>query len=257
MDDDPRDIPYGDARKRRASVSYAEIETTARQLMSGGDYPSVAAVRKVLKRGSTTTIAEAMQRFWKDQAALNGGNPNALTRLPPDFAAAAAELWEQALTLAQASATSGDNAARERLKEIAAENEVRAHSLTLRERQWETAARDRERALADAREHLLLLSTSLSREQATVQARDARIADLEAQIGQFRQQIAGLLAGAIARQRSAPRRAPAKSVEPPARRRQSPALKRVKQDPPKRKAARPAKAAARPRSPKASRRRKR
>jgi hypothetical protein len=225
--------------------------------MSTGDYPSVAAVRKVLKRGSTTTIAEAMQRFWKDQAALNAGNPNGLTRLPPDFAKAAAELWEQALGLAQASASSGDNAARERLKEIAAENEVRAHSLTLREREWETAARERERALADAREHLLLLSTSLSREQATVEARDARIADLEAQIGQFRQQIAGLLAGAIARQRSSPRPAPATSVEPPARRRRSPVMKRGKQVRPKRKAVRPPKPAARRRSPKPSPRRKR
>jgi len=243
MNDDPRDLPYGDARNRRASVSYAQIEAAARQLMSTGDYPSVAAVRNVLKRGSTTTIAEAMQRFWKDQAALNAGNPNALTRLPPDFARAATELWEQALELAQASASAGDNAARERLKEIAAENEVRAHSLTLREREWETAARERERALADAREHLLLLSTSLSREQATVQARDARIADLEAQIGQFRQQIAGLLAGAIARQRAPPRRA---ALKPPkARSQEQPKVRRTKQLVAKRKSTQKPRAASR------------
>ena len=66
---------YGTTRERTASVSFTDIEAAARQLMTAGGYPSVAAVRTVLKRGSTTTIAEAMRRFWKDQAALNVGNP--------------------------------------------------------------------------------------------------------------------------------------------------------------------------------------
>lgn len=203
---------YGATRKRAASVSYADIEAAARRLMTTGGYPSVAAVRKELKRGSTTTISDAMQRFWKDQAALNGGNLNALTRLPPDFANAAADLWEQALALAQQAAKSDDNVARSRLKEIESENQLRAHSLELREKEWEAAARERERALVDAREHLLLLSKSLGRDQATLQARDERIADLEVQIAQYRQQIAGLIASAITRQRRAPRRAALKST---------------------------------------------
>ena len=191
--------------------------------MSTGGYPSVAKVRKELKRGSTTTIAEAMQRFWKDQAAINAGNPNAHTRLPPDIAAAAAELWEQALTHGQATAKLDDNAARER-----------------------------ERALADAREHLLLLSKSLGRDQATLQARDQRIVDLELQIAHYRQQIEGLIADTIERRRVSPRRAPAQSVAPRLRRRQVSVLKRVKPAPAQRKAVRPPKPAQRRRSPKPS-----
>jgi Plasmid replication region DNA-binding N-term len=73
--------------------------TAARKLMAVGDYPSVHAVRVELGRGSTTTISDAMRRFWKDQAALNAGNPVALTRLPPEFADASVELWERALRL--------------------------------------------------------------------------------------------------------------------------------------------------------------
>src|SRR6202046_2960708 len=107
---------YGTTRDRAASVSFADIEEAARRLMLAGTYPSVGAVRKELKRGSTTTIAEAMRRFWKDQAALNAGNPVALTRLPPEFADAAVDLWEQALRLSQQTVTSDDNAARARIE---------------------------------------------------------------------------------------------------------------------------------------------
>jgi hypothetical protein len=97
---------YGTARERAATVSFVDIETAARKLMAAGDYPSVHAVRLELKRGSTTTIAEAMRRFWKDQAALNAGNPVALTRVPAEFADASVALWEQALRLSQQIGTS-------------------------------------------------------------------------------------------------------------------------------------------------------
>src|SRR5580698_9287064 len=109
---------YGTTRERAASVSFAEIEAVARRLMASGSYVSVAAVRKELRRGSTTTIAQAMRRFWKDQAALNTGNPVALTRLPPEFADAALALWEQALRLSQQTAVIDDNAARAHLEQL-------------------------------------------------------------------------------------------------------------------------------------------
>src|SRR5450755_1903950 len=111
--------------------------------MVAGGYPSVGAVRKELKRGSTTTISEAMRRFWKDQAALNAGNPVALTRLPPEFADAAVELWERALRLSWQTATTDDNAARTKLEELKRDTDVRARSLELREKEWDMAARVR------------------------------------------------------------------------------------------------------------------
>jgi hypothetical protein len=88
--------------------------------------------------------------------------------------------------------------------------------LELREKEWDAAARVRERALADARDHLLLVMKTLGREQATIEARDARIADLEAQIDQYRQQIATLIASAIIknRGRSVRQKAGAGSVPP-------------------------------------------
>jgi hypothetical protein len=194
-------------RERAASVSYAEIEAVARRLMAAGAYASVAAVRKELKRGSTTTIAEAMRRFWKNQAALDAGNPIALTRLPPEFADAAVSLWEQALRLSQQTATADDNAARAHLEQLRRDTDFRVQSVELREKQWDMAARVRERALADAREQVGVLVGELAATRAELRSRDLQNADLGAQIEQLRQQLATVIAKAVARHRSRPRSA--------------------------------------------------
>ncbi|MDR5728638.1 MAG: DNA-binding protein [Terriglobia bacterium] len=193
---------YGTLRERAASVSFAEIDAAARKLMTAGDYPSVAAVRGELGRGSTTTISEAMRRFWKDQAALNSGNPVALTRLPPEFADAAVDLWEQALRLSLQTAKSDDNAARARLEDLKRETESRARSVELREKEWDMAARVRERALSDTRDQVNLLLKELANATAEIRARDARIADLHGQLEENRRQLATLTARVFSKSRS-------------------------------------------------------
>jgi hypothetical protein len=193
---------YGANRERAASVSFAEIETAARRLMSAGDYPSVHAVRIELKRGSTTTISDAMKRFWKDQAALSAGNPVALTRLPPEFADAAAELWEQALRLSLQTTQQDDNAARAKLGELKRDTETRAHALELREKEWDMAARVRERALADTREQVNMLLRELGNATTEVRARDARIADLEMQLEEHRRQLVTVISRAVSKSRA-------------------------------------------------------
>jgi hypothetical protein len=205
---------YGMTRERAASVSYAEIEAAARHTMVAGRYPSVAAVRKELKRGSTTTIAEAMRRFWKNQAALHAGNPVALTRLPPEFADAAVDLWEQALRLSQQTAKSDDNAARARLDELRRDTDLRVHSVELREKQWDMAARVRERALDEARQQVGVLVGELAAARADLRGRDLQNAELVVQIEQLRQQLATVIAKAVARHRSRPRTPVASAVAP-------------------------------------------
>jgi hypothetical protein len=167
--------------------------------MADGGYPSVAAVRRELKRGSATTIAEAMSRFWKEQAALNAGDPVALMRLPPELADAAVALWKQALWLAHQTATYQDNAARAHLEQLRHDTDARARSVELREKEWDMAARLRERALADARDHIGALMRALATDRAELRARDVRIADLESQIESHRQQLATLITRAVAK----------------------------------------------------------
>src|ERR1700722_5078432 len=193
---------YGTTRHRAASISFADIEIAARQLMLAGTYPSVGAVHRTLKRGSTTTIADAMRRFWKDQAALNAGNPVALTRLPPEFADAAVALWEQALRLSQQTALVEDNAARANLEQLRRDTDQRIHSIKLREKEWDLAARVRERALTDAREQVNLLLKELAADRAELRTRDARIADLENQLEEQRRQLVAVIARAVSKNRA-------------------------------------------------------
>lgn len=194
---------YGTSRERTASVSFTEIETAARKLMAAGEYPSIHAVRVELGRGSTTTISDAMRRFWKDQAALNAGNPVALTRLPPEFADAAVELWEQALRLSLQTAKADDTAAHARVQELKRDSDARARSLELREKEWDMSARVRERALVDTREQVNLLLKELGNATAELRARDSRIADLDSQLESHRRQLATVIASAVSKNRAA------------------------------------------------------
>jgi hypothetical protein len=180
--------------------------------MAAGERPTVEAVRKALGRGSPNHLAPSLKRFWKDQAALNAGDPIALTRLPPELADAAVAQWEQALRLAQQSASYEDNAARASLEQLRRDTEVRAHSVELREKEWDLAARIRERALAETREHVNVLLKELALGSAELRARETRIADLEVQLAQLQEQLATVIARAIVKHRARPR-----AMRPPRR----------------------------------------
>jgi hypothetical protein len=100
----------------------------------------------------------------------------------PTSADLADGMWQRALKLAGQAASHDDNAARERLEQIQLENEIKKLSFDLREKEIDTQARERERALADSRDQLLLLSKTLARDQALLRVRDTRIAGLETQV---------------------------------------------------------------------------
>ncbi len=73
---------------------------------------------------------------------------------------------------------------------------------------YETAARERERALADSRDHLLSTLRMLESDRATLKAREARIADLEAQVEDYRRQLALVITRAVAKNRTLIERKP-------------------------------------------------
>jgi hypothetical protein len=193
---------YGEGRNRGATVSYGEIERAARDIMANGGRPTVEGVYKALGRGSPNHISVEMQKFWKNQSALNGGDPLALTRLPPELADAAVAQWEQALRLAHQNATHDDNAARVHLEQLRRDTDARAHSVELREKEWDMAARVRERALADTRDQVNVLMKELAADRAELRFRDAHIADLETQLDACRQQLTQIVARAVARNRA-------------------------------------------------------
>ena len=197
--------PYGEGRIR-SNVSYAGVERAAIAILKSERRPTVETIREALGGGSPDTIGDALRRFWRDLGARIDGDPAALSRMPAEIADLADGMWQRALKLSSEAATHDDNAARERLRQLEVENDIKQRSFELREREIDTQARERERALADARDHLLSLSKALSREQATNQAHERRIADLETAIAQYRQQIGALIAGAVTERRAASRR---------------------------------------------------
>ena len=193
---------YGSTRRRGSDVSFEEIERAARTVMAAGERPTVQSIRQQLKRGSPNHITECLRRFWKNQAALNTADPVALTRIPPELADAAVAQWEQALRLSQQVAKHDDNAARAHLQALQRDTEQRARSIELREKEWDIAARVRERALADAREHVNVLLKELATDRAELRARNTRIADLESQLEDYRRQLATVVTRAVAKNRA-------------------------------------------------------
>jgi hypothetical protein len=218
------DIPaYRATRERPASVSYADVERAALDILANERRPSVETVREALGSGSPATIATCLKRFWRDLGIRAQGDPAALTRLPSEIVEAVEAIWQRSLGLAAQTATNDQNAARARLEQIRIENDVRAQSFEMRERAYETAARERERALADSREHLLSTLRMLESDRASLKAREARIVELEAQVEDYRRQLATVIARAVAKNRALVERTPRSGPRPkskrPARRR--------------------------------------
>jgi hypothetical protein len=209
---------YGTTRERGPTVSYAEIERAARAVMAKGVRPTGKAVFEHLGRGSPNHITEALQRFWKDQAALNAGDPLALSRLPPELADAAVAQWEQALRLSQQTAKYEDNQARAQLEQLRRDTETRVRSVELREKEWDMAARVRERALSDARDQVNQLLKELALDRAELRSRDVRIAELETQLEDHRRQLISVIAKAVSKNRAGAKAKPRPAARPRSKR---------------------------------------
>jgi hypothetical protein len=193
---------YGSTRERSAHIGYADVERAALDILATGRRPSVETIRAALGRGSPATIAHYLKRFWRDLGIRAQGDPAALTRLPSEIVETVETLWQRALALAAQTAKHQDNAARQRLEQIRMENEVRAQSFELREKAYETATRERERALADSRDHLLSTLRMLESDRTALKAREARIAELEVQVAGYRGQLATVITRAVAKNRA-------------------------------------------------------
>ncbi len=185
-----------------------DVERAALDILATGRRPAVETVREALGRGSPATIATCLKRFWRDLGIRASGDPAALSRLPSEIIGAVEAIWQKSLALASQTAKNDQNAARERLEQIRIENDVRAQSFEMREREFETAARERERALTDSRDHLLATLRMLESNRATLRARETRVAALEAQVEDYRRQLATVIARAATRNRTLAERKP-------------------------------------------------
>jgi hypothetical protein len=105
------------------------------------------------------------------------------------------------------------------LEQLRRDTDLRAHSVELREKEWDLAARVRERARADARDHVNVLMKELATDRAELRAREARITDLESQLEEHRRQLATLITRAIAKNRAVATKKPRRTIRAKPKRR--------------------------------------
>jgi hypothetical protein len=91
---------YGQTRKKREDVSYAQIERAATDILKTGVRPTVDALRIALGGGSARTLLDGLNRYWRDLGNQVAGAPDTLRRLPAAVADLAEGLWRRALTVA-------------------------------------------------------------------------------------------------------------------------------------------------------------
>jgi hypothetical protein len=183
-------------------VSYAELERAASALMAKGEKPGLDNVRKVIG-GSPETIRQMLRRFWIELSARSQGPAEALMRLPSEIADLAEVLWQRSMALAAARAVHDDNAARERLEQVKRENEVRSHTLAVKERAFNEREATREKVVSELRDQVATLLSIVSRNTETLAALQASKAEAEAMAEGYRQRLTRVLARAVAKNQKA------------------------------------------------------
>jgi Plasmid replication region DNA-binding N-term len=182
-------------------ITAADVERAADALLRHGSRPTIEKVRAEIGSGSPNTINPLLDAWWHRLASRLDAGPAALHRLPESVLHVAEVLWLQALDegrqRARLELTSNKSAAEDEQRRL----EVRSHVLSLREAELDERLRSRERALEESREQLLNLMSAVQRDQATIRARDTRIAALQADVASYRDQLKSVLARAVEKSR--------------------------------------------------------
>ena len=182
-------------------ITAADVERAADALLRQGSRPTIEKVRAEIGSGSPNTINPLLDDWWHRLASRLDAGPAALHRLPEGVLHVAEALWLQALDQGRQRARleliSSTKAAEETQRSL----EVRSHVLTLREAELDERLRTRERALEESRQQLLQLMSAVQRDQATIRARDTRIAALETELSSYRDHLKNVLARAVEKRR--------------------------------------------------------
>jgi Plasmid replication region DNA-binding N-term len=194
---------YGTTRSRRASVSYGEVERAATALLKQGERPTIEKLRDALKGGAPDTIASALSRYWKDLGTRIEGDPASLSRLPAEIADLADTIWRRAQALAADAALQKVGADREGLEFFKRENELKAHALSLKEKELDALLRSRERTIQELETHLRTAMGFVQQREETIRAIEARATALGAEVEEYRRRLEVLIKAAKTRTRLA------------------------------------------------------
>jgi hypothetical protein len=192
---------YGQTRKRREEVTYAQIERAATDILKTGVRPTLESVRAAVGGGSPRTILDGLNRYWRDLGNQVAGSPDTLRRLPAAVADLAEGLWQRALSVAVEAAQATHSDADAQLSRLKSQLELRSHTLSQREVELDELVRSRERTVKELEEHLRTALSMLNKKDATIAALESSLATVRQETEDHRHRLASMVQRAVMRHR--------------------------------------------------------
>jgi hypothetical protein len=188
---------YGQTRKRREEVTYAQIERAATDILKTGVRPTLESVRTAVGGGSPRTILDGLNRYWRDLGSQVAGSPDTLRRLPAAVADLAEGLWQRALAIAVDAAQATHSDADGHLSRLKSQLELRSHTLSQREVELDGLLRSRERTVKELEEHLRAALSMLTKRDATIAGLEIRVTSAENATQEYRRRLAKVVQRAV------------------------------------------------------------
>jgi Plasmid replication region DNA-binding N-term len=203
----PNTPTYGQTRKRREEVTYAQIERAATDILKTGVRPTLESVRTAVGGGSPRTILDGLNRYWGDLGNHVAGTPDILRRLPAAVADLAEGLWQRALSAAVEATQVTHSESESQLSRLKSQLELRTHTLSQREVELDELVRSRERTVKELEEHLRAALSMLTKKDITIAALESRLLVVQQETEEYRARLAKVIERAVTRhQASNPKR---------------------------------------------------
>ena len=190
---------YGQTRKRREEVTYAQIERAATDILKSGIRPTLEGVRTAVGGGSPRTILDGLNRYWRDLGNQIAGSPDTLRRLPAAVADLAEGLWQRALSVAVEAAQATHSDTDGQLSRLKSQLELRSHTLSQREVELDELLRSRERTVKELEDHLRAALSMLTKRDTTIAVLESRVAATQKETEDYRQRLAKVIHRAVTR----------------------------------------------------------
>jgi hypothetical protein len=202
---------YGQTRRKRDALTYAQIERAATDILKAGVRPTLEGLRSALGGGSPRTILDGLHRYWADLGSQVAGKPDTLRRLPAAVADLAEGIWQKALLLATDAAQATSNDGEAQLSRLKSELELRSHTLSQRELELDELLRSRERTLKELEEHLRAALSMLTKRDISISTLETRLAAAQQETDAYRRRLAKVIQRAVARDQGPAVKRPSKA----------------------------------------------
>src|SRR5580698_9792730 len=205
---------YGQTRKRREEVTYAQIERAATDILKTGVRPTLEGTRSALGGGSPRTLLDGLNRYWRDLGNQVAGSPDTLRRLPAAVADLAEGLWQRAVSAAVEAAQVTHSDVDGQLSRLKSQLELRSHTLSQREVELDELMRSRERTVKELEDHLRAALSMLTKRDTTIVALESRLAAAQLETENYRERLAKMVHRAVTRHQPTAATRILKSVKP-------------------------------------------